>query len=123
LVRRGRPQVTKSITRINFEHNNISDAGVASIAVSMKVRVWRMCAYLCVLSLLSALLFAPTPSLLAAFLTVTSLTTAYFCVLWVLGEQVNSSLTELNLYDNNIGPEGGKAIGDALKVSLRCVYF
>ena len=38
---------------------------------------------------------------------------------------MNTSLTEINLYDNNIGDEGGKAIGEALKVntSLTEIYL
>ena len=31
--------------------------------------------------------------------------------------KVNTSLTRINLWDNNIGDEGGKAIGEALKVN------
>ena len=31
--------------------------------------------------------------------------------------KVNTSLTEIDLRDNNIGDEGGKAIGEALKVN------
>ena len=31
--------------------------------------------------------------------------------------KVNTSLTEINLWGNNIGDEGGKAIGEALKVN------
>ena len=31
--------------------------------------------------------------------------------------QSNQSLRELNLYDNNIGDEGWKALAEALKVS------
>ena len=31
--------------------------------------------------------------------------------------KVNTSLTEIYLGDNNIGDEGGKAIGEALKVN------
>ena len=30
---------------------------------------------------------------------------------------MNTSLTKINLYGNNIGDEGGKAIGEALKVN------
>ena len=30
---------------------------------------------------------------------------------------MNTSLTEINLYDNKIGDEGGKAIREALKVN------
>ena len=32
--------------------------------------------------------------------------------------KVNTSLTKINLYENNIGDEGGKAIGEALKVNI-----
>ena len=30
---------------------------------------------------------------------------------------MNTSLTKIHLYGNNIGDEGGKAIGEALKVN------
>ena len=38
---------------------------------------------------------------------------------------MNTSLTEIHLGNNNIGAEGGKAIGEALKVntSLTNIYF
>ena len=31
--------------------------------------------------------------------------------------KVNTSLTKIDLYENNIGDEGGKTIGEALKVN------
>jgi hypothetical protein len=32
--------------------------------------------------------------------------------------QVNTSLTDLNLYGNDLGPEGGKAIAKSLEVTF-----
>ena len=36
---------------------------------------------------------------------------------------MNTSLTEINLYGNNIGDEGRKAIREALKVNNSCVIY
>ena len=37
--------------------------------------------------------------------------------------KVNTSLTEIDLGSNNIGDEGGKAIGEALKVNTNCEIY
>ena len=37
--------------------------------------------------------------------------------------KVNTSLTEINLGDNKIGDEGAKAIGEALKVNTSLTIF
>ena len=37
--------------------------------------------------------------------------------------KVNTSLTEIDISDNNIGDEGGKAIGEALKVNNSCEIY
>ena len=37
--------------------------------------------------------------------------------------KVNTSLTKINLYCNNIGAEGGKAIEEALEVNTSCEVY
>ena len=37
--------------------------------------------------------------------------------------KVNTSLTKFVLGDNNIGDEGGKAIGEAMEVNNSCDFF
>ena len=37
--------------------------------------------------------------------------------------KVNTSLTEISLYENNIGDEGGKANGEALKVNTSLTFI
>ena len=50
-------------------------------------------------------------------LLVTSLSVTHV-ISAILVLQENTALKELNLYGNNIGDEGGKAIGKALEVSF-----
>ena len=47
---------------------------------------------------------------------VTMLTAAFICVF----PQVNKSVTSINLFRNNIGPAGAKALADMLKV---CSFY
>ena len=52
---------------------------------------------------------------------VTLLKPAMCCLLWVLCEQVNNSLKELNLGNNSIGDQGAASLGEGLKVRMHFV--
>jgi hypothetical protein len=41
-----------------------------------------------------------------------------FCFFFRYGMQTNKTLTELNLENNDLGPEGGKAIATSLQVTF-----
>ena len=84
MARRAWPQVNKSVTNINLYNNHVGNAGATSIADALKVRVWRVCVFVHVFSLLRAAFRARTPPFRYILTLQPLLKSPFFCLPGVL---------------------------------------
>jgi hypothetical protein len=87
--------VNTSITELNLESNDLDAEAGKALGKALEV---------------SPLFIVIT---LSSVMTLEIIFFVFFSIM-----QVNTSLTDLNLYWNNLGPEGGKAIAKSLEVDL-----
>jgi hypothetical protein len=103
-------QVNKTLTNLNLEYNKLGPQGGKAIAQSLEVTFHVQCHTLSTCRFVT--FHCHTLSIgLSMTANITSLLCMHFFV------QVNTSITELNLIDNKLDAEAGKALGKALEVS------